>query len=538
MMGEGLRRDDPARGDAEQAGPPAAAVIGLPRRRLFRGSVAALLILAAGCRLYPILATHLVSNDAAYYYLPIAEAIARGRPLPPRQLRVPILFSQVTGYLARLTGNVELAAKLVSLAGTLLLCVSIFLLAGRLFGPYVAFAALGLVAFNPYGCEQGTETNLGGLALGWFGAAAFLTVAYLLQPRLWRALALGVALGLMALTRPEGIFYAPLIAALVALFPVEGPLRLNGRRAAHALAALALAVCLCLPRLVQVHGETGWWVIDMRQVTEPAALWREIAGGPAEEPEAAARRVASENGGVWRAIEWFAGAFGPASLFFGAYALCCRRRRLRVEWAPAALLAEGLIIVALGPGATRRYYLPMSALWQIWAAVGLIGILQWILARLPARPAALRPGWKESAGPPLVLAAAAIISVAPVLWFVGRIDPREQADERAAGRWLLDRFGPGQRILSSSPPAVWYARGQRLSLPGSEPKAREWTGRALAEYAQARRARFLFLSEDVEARFPAIARELREGSQPFGRIVYESAVGPDPVAVVDLAPAE
>ncbi len=429
-MDKGLRREDPACDRAE-----APVLIAPSRPALFWGGVAALLLLAAACRLYPIFATHVVTSDSAYYYLPIAEALAQGRPLPPRHVQVPILFSQVTGYLTRLTGDVELAAKLVSLAGTLLLCVSIFLLVRRLFGPYAAFAALALVAFNPYGCEQGTETNLDGLALGWFGAAAFLTVDYLLRPRLWRALALGAVLGLIALTRPEGAVYALLLAALIALFPVEGPLRLKGRRLAHALAALALAVCLCLPRLCQVHRQIGWWVIDTRQVTEPAALWQKIVSGPSRADEATEPPAENGKRGLSQRFEWFVGAFGPASLLFGVYGICCRRRRLRIEWAPAALMAAGLAVVAVGPGATRRYFLPMSALWQIWAAVGLVGLLQGLVARLAARR---RPGWKESAGPPLILAAAAVISIAPVLWFVGRIDRGEQ-DVRTSRRPVAAR---------------------------------------------------------------------------------------------------
>jgi 4-amino-4-deoxy-L-arabinose transferase-like glycosyltransferase len=526
-MDKGLKCGDPACGGAETP-----AMIAPPRSALFWGGVAILLVLAVACRLYPIFATHLVTSDSAHYYLPIAEAVAQGHPLPPRHVQVPILFSQVTGCLARLTGDVELAAKLVSLAGTLLLCVSIFLLALRLFGPYAAFAALALVAFNPYGCEQGTETNLDGLALGWFGAAAFLTVAYLLRPRLGRALALGAVLGLMALTRPEGAVYALLVTALIALFPVEGPLRLNGRRLAHALAALALAVCLCLPRLCQVHREIGWWVIDTRQVTEPAALWQKIAGGPAQGHDAREMAVENEKRGLSQRFEWFVGAFGPGSLLFGVYGICCRRRRLRIEWAPAALMAAGLAVVAVGPGATRRYFLPMSALWQIWAAVGLIGFLQWLVARLAARR---RPGWKEFAGPPLVLAAAAVISIAPVLWFVGRIDRGEQAVERAAGQWLLAQYGRGQPILSSSPNAVWYARGEWMNLPDKQSKTSAWAGAELSEYARTQQARFLILDDAVEARYPQIARELRAGPQPFGRIVHETGEGRDRIAVVELS---
>jgi hypothetical protein len=174
----------------------------------------------------------------------------------------------------------------------------------------------------------------------------------------------------------------------------------------------------------------------------------------------------------------------------------------------------------------------MSALWQLWAAVGLIAILQWLVARLAAHR---RPGWKESAGPTLVLAAAAVIGIAPVFWFVGRIDPYEQADERATGRWLLGQYGRGQPILSSDAAPVWYARGEWVNLPGKDAKVPEWTGAALAEYARARHARFLFLDDNVAARFPETARELRAGPQPFGRIVHESAEGGERVAVVEFA---
>jgi hypothetical protein len=526
-MDQGLCSDDPASSGAEPAS------FAPPRRALYWSAVAALLVLAAACRLYPIFATHLVTNDSAYFYLPIAEAVAQGRPLPARHVQVPILHSQITGHLARLIGDVELAAKLVSLAGTLLLCASIFLLARRLFGAYPAFAALALVAFNPYGCEQGTETNLDGLALGWFGATAFLTVVYLLRPQLWRALALGVVLALMALTRPEGAVYALLVVALIALFPVAGPLRLNGRRAAHALAALALVLCLCLPRLCQVHRDTGWWVIDTRQVTEPVALWQKIVPPP---PGArhSAPEMPLDNGkrGLSQRFEWFVGAFGPASLLFGICGIWRRQKRLRIEWAPAALMAAGLVVVALGPGATRRYFLPMSALWQLWAAVGLIGILHWLVTRLAPHRA---PGWKESAGPPLVLAAAAAISIAPVFWFVGRIDLAEQAAERASGEWLRAQYGPAQPILSSGPDAVWYARGEWVNLPAKDAQTPEWTGAALADYARARQSRLLFLDGNAASRFPEIARELRAGPQPFGRIVHDSAEAGDRIAVVEFA---
>ena len=487
-------------------------------RHLYWTAFAVILALAFAARLYLVLVSKAVKTDAASYYLPIAEAIQLDKPLPEKHVRVPVLYSQLSGLTAKVMGDVELSSRIVSLFGGMMACVFVFLLARKLFGPYAALAAMSLAGFHPYLCHHSAATGVDSLAVGWFCGIAFCLVAYLLRPSLWRAALLGVFLGLMTLTRAEGFLYVPVALLLMALFPVAGRFRLDGRRIRDAILLVVVAGVLCLPRVCQVHRATGLWVGDERWVATPKKLLRVYAGltsspqTPAKRGHLLQRITPKEPLDVAESV---AAAFGPAALPIGLLAILYRRRRaLRVEWVPAILIICGALIVTVGSRASRRYLLPMGAVWQIWGGVGLLVITS-LLGKAIARQWP-RVGSLHRLPSVALLAAAIALMQLPYILIVS--DRHAQAAERAMGEWIRAEYGTGRRILAFRPTAVWHARGKLVPTPRKTRRSRETA--ELVHYALERDSRLIVVGKHVDKWCGGLAADVKKGVFAYGRIAH------------------
>jgi len=492
-------------------------------------AVALLFLFALAVRLYPALRTTRVESDAAGYYLPIAEAMYRDEPLPRRHVEVPILYSQMTAVVARGVGDVALAARLTSVLGGMIACTFVFLLARHLFGPYAAIVALSLMAFHPYEVRYSAETGIDALAAGWFCAATYLLVRYIGSPRSWRAVALGVMAALMTLTRPEGFVYAGAIIVLAAVYPVGGRFRLAPVRLLHALVIFAVAAALCVPRLSQVHRDTGYWAVDTRWVQVPKSVARRYSAAIVEEGGKPVLNYMSRRG----LLDWgesVAAAMGPLTLLAGGFALYLRRGQGRPgEWTTLIMMAVNFVVVTIGSRASRRYYLPMGSIWQAWGGAGFFAVASYAML---GASRAVRGRWVSFS---LAAALLAAVALSPqVLPALVEVNPSEHSPERAMGRWILENRGRGRRMLARRPPVIWYARGEYVSLNPVHFAWRDWTKDEWLRFMQDNKVEILILDHAADEWCPEVAAEVRAGNLPWARIIHEEPEKSGTLQAVEL----
>jgi 4-amino-4-deoxy-L-arabinose transferase-like glycosyltransferase len=200
------------------------------------------------------------SDSIDYHRLAAHLAAGRGFTLGPEEalypstFRPPLLPAVVAPFYAGF-GPSYVIALLVQIALSSLIVPVGHALARAVAGPKVAFAAAVALAFWP------TLVYFSAVLLTETLAALLTAVAVLLAIRLWRepgsatrAIALGAALGLAALTRPTALPLAAVLFVWVAL-TAQGRARARARATGLALAGLALAVLPWTLRNLAVTGE-------------------------------------------------------------------------------------------------------------------------------------------------------------------------------------------------------------------------------------------------------------------------------------------
>jgi len=485
------------------------------QRRAYQAGLLVILILAAAVRCWLITHAVAVGRDAAGHYLPQAQAFSRMHLDRAFHAGIPPLYPALSGLTAMLVSDVELACRLVSLVSGLTAVLLAALLAGRLFGHWAGLLAAALIAFHPYQCRFSAEVGPDALAVALLLAVTVVLIDYLLTPGLWRAAALGAILALLALARPESALYAPPVILLMALFPPVGRFRIDPRRLAHAGLLIAVALVLCLPRLLWVHHQTGMWVVDTRQIDWPIRLWQALT----EQTYHYGQLTVWRQGGLKAAgdsLEALMASLGPATLLLGIYALRCRTSNSfrRLQWVPALLLIMGILLALVGCRLSKRYLLGPGALWQIWGAAGLamLACLIWSHLRRTkpsARPIAL----------PYLLAAATALLQLP--WTVVNLKQSRLA-ERRMGQWILDTLGPDQQIISRDAIPAWYARGQYVPWPTLLGRRR--CLKELAHRIPKTEATLIVYDdrdEQLNTHCPRPAEYIAAGSPPLGSILHQ-----------------
>lgn len=480
-------------------------------RRAYLVAFAVIIVLAGGVRCRLITHAVAVGRDAARHYLPQALAISRMQLDQGFHTGIPPLYPVLGGLTTMIIGDAELACRLVSLVSGLAAVLLVWFLAGRLFGHWPALLAAALIAFNPYQCRFSAEVGLDSLAAALLLAAAVLLVEYLLAPSVWRAAMLGALLALLALTRPESIFYAPVVLVMMVLLPADGATCSTSRRFAHAGFLLAVAIALCLPRLLWVHHQTGTWVMDTRQISGPLRLWHSFADRTFRYGQVALWR----RGGLKAfasTCEAFVAAFGPVTLLLGSYAVVrWRGRRRRLQYVPGLLLIFSILLMFFGNRLSKRYLLSAAALWQVWGGAGLamLACLIWSHLRR-AKPSA------RLVVLPYLLAAA--ITLLQVPWAVVNLKQSRLA-ERRMGQWILDNLGPGQHILAPDAIPAWYARAKYSPWPmASDSKP---CRKAMIHYAQATDAALIIYDDRLSPDCPELAEDIANNTWPLGPVLHQ-----------------
>jgi len=480
-------------------------------RRAYLLAFAVIIVLAAGVRCRLITHAVAVGRDAARHYLPQALAISRMQLDQGFHTGIPPLYPALGGLTTMIIGDAELACRLVSLVSGLAAVLLVWFLAGRLFGHWPALLAAALIAFNPYQCRFSAEVGPDSLAVALLLAAAVLLVEYLLAPSLWLAAVLGALLALLAMTRPESIFYAPVVLVMMVLLPATSGTISRSRRVGHVGLLVAVAVLLCLPRVLWVHHQTGTWAVDTRQISWPLRIWHSFADRTFRYGQIAFWR----RGGLKAfagTCEAFVAAFGPFTLLLGSYAVVrWPGRRRRLQYVPGLLVIFSILLMFFGNRLSKRYLLSAAALWQIWGGAGLAMLACLIWSHLRRT----KPSAKPVALPYLLAAAMALLQLP---WAVVNLKQSRLA-ERRMGQWILDNLGPGQDILAPDAIPAWYARATYSPWPSaSNPKR---CRKAMIHYAQDTDADLIIYDDRLSPDCPELAKDIASNTWPLGPVLHQ-----------------
>lgn len=175
--------------------------------RLPRLALGALLTLGTLARLAPLATNRFHQDEAIYSYW--ALQIVSGRDVLLSHLPVdkPPLFIYTLALSLGLFGPSEVAARLPGELASAVSLVLLYYLVKRLYDLPTALIATALMAFSPFGILFAPTALTDPLMVAWVLAALCCAA----DGRFGWA---GVMLGLAAITKPQGLFFAPLVAVV------------------------------------------------------------------------------------------------------------------------------------------------------------------------------------------------------------------------------------------------------------------------------------------------------------------------------------
>jgi len=483
----------------------------------------------------------------------------------------PPLYPLLSGLLYLLTRNLELASNLLYLLFGPLLVLPLYGIGRRLYGAPAGLAS-GLLtalwpAFNAAVPWWGTMTEppfYFFVALGLWAAvvaAGFAPQGREVEPeedevagrQLWAWGLAGLAFGLAYLTRPEGIWYMPVVGAalLIGVWAQRTPWR--RWLPAGLLYVAGFLVCF-IPYAIHTRIHTGAWMVSEKvgiTFQDSMALAR---GNLAEHDrilwqlDSTGRRVfffspESFHLSMWDEIRanprGYAGMiylniralldrfftvedFVPALLpllGLGLFGTPWDRRRLR---------GELLLLASLVPPLTfllffifTRYLSPMLLPMLLWTGLGLVRVCQWAMEWPGAGSAWRRLAWWL----PIGVVAALLLAVHPLTLSAVTSTQAVRWEHRAAGEWLASHAPADAVIMARYPAIAFYADRRWLPSPNSE------YGAAL-QYAAWHGADYWVVDANEAAWRPQLA-SLAEGTPPGQELalVYSVPTAGKPVYV-------
>lgn len=204
-----------------------------------------------------------------------------GIATPGPEIMFPPLYPFLIAAVSFLTGDYELAARLISVCAGAALPLAVFGIASRLFGRSTAIVAAVLAGGHPFLVTLSATAYSETLYLTLFLGGVYLVLRGLDQPspRVW-ALAGGL-FGLAYLTRPEALVTLA-IAVMLRVIAPGGPLR---RRIAWGLSAVAVFLLLVSPYVLFLYRATGQLRLEGKSAVHLAFGKRIVAGQSVDEAQ-------------------------------------------------------------------------------------------------------------------------------------------------------------------------------------------------------------------------------------------------------------
>jgi len=364
-------------------------------------------------------------------------------------------------------------ARLVSLIFGLLTIVSTWGLGREAFPerPAWALAAAALVAFTPQ------FLFMSGVASNDSAAAALSTVALWATARAAnrglttrRSIAIGLLVGLAALTKTSGLLLAPLALGVIALSPASDARHRWGSRAGQLLASAGVALLVA----------GGWYLRNLLQYGDPLGLQIHVDTPWGREAPASLPTLLAELPRLYRS---FWGAFGwghveyplwiywalalPLLVSLAGWVVTIRKRRLPGRGRTLALAAIWCLLISAAllqwmrqvEAPHGRLLFPAIAAWALLVVGGWSGLWQ------------ERPDVRSTAErflPAAILAAMAALSLLTPWWIIRpafaspRLMPPAEAAESVEGSPLV--YGGRARLLGASLDSETVTPGAQLAV--------------------------------------------------------------------------
>ncbi|MFQ5812150.1 MAG: ArnT family glycosyltransferase [Anaerolineae bacterium] len=210
-----------------------------------------LMVVGAALRLAPIGANRFHQDEALYSFWALQIVTGRDPILIHSPVDKPPLFIYTLALCFKLFGPSEVAARLPSELASAASIALLYYLARRLYGRAVAVLAAILMAFSPFNIPFAPTAFTDPLMVAWVLAALCLAVNGSLG---WS----GLALGLAAATKQQGLLFVPLAVVIATrrLTPSPLPLRSPTPPLLRTLSREGLFLAL---GFLTVMAPVAWW---------------------------------------------------------------------------------------------------------------------------------------------------------------------------------------------------------------------------------------------------------------------------------------
>ncbi|MBU4501892.1 MAG: glycosyltransferase family 39 protein [Nanoarchaeota archaeon] len=451
-------------------------------------------------------------------------------------------YSLLIGISSLLTSNLELAAKLISVAFGSLLLVPIFLLGKRLYNKRVGYIACIFAVF--YFWLVDSSAIISGESVYIFLVTCGALIGYLAMVRRINSLYFisGVIFGLCYLTRPEGFGYVGVMALFsigVWLFAERN--RLGFKRAVTNTFFLLIGfLIVSSPHFLFLHEHTGQWTLSGNGALNL------IVGegyGDRQKYELRVMGLTEDKTEIWN--DYYLGKV-DAMDYIKSHPLELFRRYIKnmrgllTEDIPATFPIWLLLLVGLGLfksswGKTRikkeiyvslmilypllvfpvmlvspRYLLATLPFLLIWTAKGTYELQRWFEETAPD----LKIPWKSSIIVILVL----LSLLPPFIAYQSYFLTDQLIEHKNAGLWLKDNAPEEQpRVMSRKGVVASYADGIPIQLPYAN-----YTD--IMAYAKHKKAEYIVIDERyIPERRPMIAYLLNESNAPGNlKLIYKN----------------
>ncbi|AWT46424.1 MULTISPECIES: ArnT family glycosyltransferase [Streptomyces] len=390
--------------------------------------LAAVLLLAAGLRLWRLTATGFNSDEAVY--TGTAASLAGDEQLGalfPVFRAHPVLFQSLLSLALRIHGGDGTARAVPALLGVATVAVT-YALGRRLYGRAAGLVAALLLAVMPYHVVVSRQVLLDGPMTLCATGTLYCVVRYAESPAPRWLMAAGGTLGLTVLAKETSLV---LLGSLYAFFALTPAVRTRGRALLPALAALAVvALAHPLSQAVSGHAQAGGSYL----------LWQMF------------RRANHPYDFYVREVPW---SMGPlAVLAAGAGLVWLRRENTWRERLLVCWVAVPALFFTVWPVKGFQYLLPAAPVCAVLAARTLTGLPRTL--RAPAQ--ASRAGAVRRA---VAVVAVAVVAVSLAVPAWARIPPQTSTrflagtgglpGGREAGLWVRAHAPDGARLLAIGP---------------------------------------------------------------------------------------
>jgi len=465
----------------------------------------ALLILIGvtfGLRLYAVLMAKGIANDSAAYGF-MARDFIRGDILKglssPLHPFYPLLISLVSPD----TAHVEIAGRLISLFFGTLTIIPIFYLSKEIVEQKGAIFSGLFYSFHPY------LVTYSGMLLSEATYCSMLTLsiyffwAGLKQNGVLRVILSAFFLALAYLTRPEGFGY--LIVFLIWIMIYNGFKR--GWLKKFALMGIFLSsfFILASPYILQIHRETGQWLISKKAIVVQSQLLEvvEEIGNPLKSDDAGREKtfqnpwnILTIGGNIIRYLPFTTYHYLRAYhfslwlfLIFGLIRL--REKGGKNELYLASFVFFHIISLSTFTKSTIRYSVPLISLSLFWAGAGALEIQRFMHKIRISKP----ERWIFC-----------LVMLVILIQLPQSLKPerKHREEQKIVGIWLKQNTPKNSRIMSNSSQEVFYADREFVPLPQGALTSEkpENLYREIIQYAREKGVKYILTDKNTSEMIP------------------------------------